>query len=112
EATVLKDEIVRLMDIPLVIKMPGMPQVARGAQVGLDLLRWDEVDLSVEARLLDVMQHADAGSEQTLDALDDEDMSDDLQEGDAEPVPDAEAGTEAVAESDKNPAPAEKPTSE
>jgi exoribonuclease-2 len=54
EAVVLKDEIVRLVDIPLVLKLSGMAQLARGTQVKLDLLRWDEVDLSVEARLLEV----------------------------------------------------------
>jgi len=54
DAVVLKDEVLRLVDIPLVIKLPGMPPVARGAQVKLDLLRWDEVDLAVEARLLEV----------------------------------------------------------
>ena len=55
EAVVLKDEVLRLVDIPLIIRLPGMPQVARGAQVKLDILRWDEVDLSVEARLLEMM---------------------------------------------------------
>jgi exoribonuclease-2 len=54
DAVVLKDEITRLVDIPLVIKLPGMPQVPRGTQVRLDLLRWDEVDLTVEARLLEI----------------------------------------------------------
>jgi len=54
DAVVLKDEVLRLVDIPLVIRLPGMPQIARGLQVRLDLLRWDEVDLSVEVRLLDV----------------------------------------------------------
>ncbi len=52
DAVVLKEEVLRLVDIPLIIKLPGMPQVARGAQVKLDLLSWDEVDLSIEARLL------------------------------------------------------------
>ncbi|MDC8758740.1 ribonuclease catalytic domain-containing protein [Janthinobacterium fluminis] len=64
DAVVLKDEILRLVDIPLVIKLPGMPQVARGAQVKLDILRWDEVDLSIEARLLEIAaapEAADAG---------------------------------------------------
>ncbi len=54
DAVVLKDEVLRLTDIPLVIRLPGMPQVARGAQVKLDLVRWDEVDLTIEARLLEV----------------------------------------------------------
>lgn len=54
DAVVLKDEVLRLVDIPLVIRLPGMPQAARGTHVRLDLLRWDEVDLSVEARLLEI----------------------------------------------------------
>jgi exoribonuclease-2 len=54
EAVVLKDEVLRLSDIPLIVRLPGMPQVARGAQVKLDILRWDEVDLTIEARLLEV----------------------------------------------------------
>lgn len=54
DAVVLKEEILRLVDIPLVIKLPGLPQMARGTQVKLDLIRWDEVDLTVEARLLEI----------------------------------------------------------
>jgi exoribonuclease-2 len=54
EAVVLKDELVRLVDVPLVVRLTGMPQVARGAQVKLDIVRWDEVDLQLEARLLEV----------------------------------------------------------
>lgn len=72
DAVVLKDEILRLVEIPLVIRLPGMPQVARGLQVKLDLLRWDEVDLTVEARLLDipVAQPAAGAAEQALDEED------------------------------------------
>lgn len=54
DAVVLKDEVLRLVDIPLIIKLPGMPQTPRGSQVKLDLIRWDEVDLTVEARLLEI----------------------------------------------------------
>ncbi len=62
EAVVLKDDVLRLVDIPLVIRLPGMPATPRGSQVVLDLLRWDEVDLTVEARLVEVLQvQADAG---------------------------------------------------
>lgn len=59
DAVVLKEEVLRLVEIPLVIRLPGMPQVARGAQVKLDIIRWDEVDLSLEARLLEVAGVAD-----------------------------------------------------
>jgi exoribonuclease-2 len=56
DAVVLKDDVLRLVDIPLIVRLPGMPQMARGTQVKLDLIRWDEVDLSVEARLLGIAE--------------------------------------------------------
>ncbi len=72
DAVVLKDEILRLVDIPLVLRMPGLPQLARGLQVKLDLLRWDEVDLSVEARLLEVPAAAAQGAASDLGEDDEE----------------------------------------
>ena len=89
-AVVLKDEILRLVDIPLVIKLPGMPSVARGAQVKLDLLRWDEVDLSIEARLLEIAAVPDAAADAELD-YEEEPGDDAADEGDvaAEPSPEA-----------------------
>ncbi|WP_050478996.1 ribonuclease catalytic domain-containing protein [Herbaspirillum rhizosphaerae] len=94
DAVVLKDEILRLVDIPLVIRLPGMPQVARGLQVKLDLLRWDEVDLTVEARLLEIpsaQQPADA------EPMDDEDEAM-LQGMEDAAVEDAEAAAEEAQE--------------
>lgn len=73
EAVVLKDEVLRLVDIPLIIRLPGMPQVARGAQVKLDILRWDEVDLSIEARLLEMPAAAEISPDAELDYGEDED---------------------------------------
>ena len=70
EAVVLKDEIMRLADIPLIIKLPGMQQLARGTQVKLDILRWDEVDLTFEARLLEVCAAPSADAQQLDDAKD------------------------------------------
>jgi exoribonuclease-2 len=58
EAVVLKDEVLRLVDIPLIIRLPGMPQTARGAQATLDLIRWDELELTVEARLIELITAA------------------------------------------------------
>ena len=55
DAVVLKDEVLRLSDIPLVINMPGLQALARGTQVRLELLHWDTVDLSVQARLHEVV---------------------------------------------------------
>ncbi len=56
EAVVLKDEVVRLLEIPLVLKLPGLQQLARGTHLKLDIISWDEVELSVEARLAEVLQ--------------------------------------------------------
>ncbi|HEU4844108.1 MAG TPA: RNB domain-containing ribonuclease, partial [Burkholderiaceae bacterium] len=74
EAVVLKDEVLRLVDIPLIVRLPGMPQVARGAQVKLDILRWDEVDLSIEARLLEIPAAAVAADAE-LDYEDEDEVS-------------------------------------
>ncbi|MBQ5950373.1 RNB domain-containing ribonuclease [Massilia sp. ST3] len=71
DAVVLKDEIVRLTEIPLVVRLPGMPQVARGAQVRLDIVRWDEVDLTLEARLLEVAAAPAADTELVLEEEED-----------------------------------------
>lgn len=101
EATVLKEEILRLVDIPLVIKLSGMPQVARGSQVKLDLLRWDEIDLTVEARLLDIIQDASASAAAAAEV--DDEMTDDMMEGDAEPVPLEPELQEAAPEATVNP---------
>ncbi|MET0266746.1 MAG: RNB domain-containing ribonuclease [Duganella sp.] len=98
DAVVLKDEVLRLADIPLIIRLPGMPSVARGATVKLDILRWDELELSIEARLLEipVADPATAGEGD----FDDEEL--DL----PEEVTDApEAAVEAEAEAEQPPAP-------
>ncbi len=67
DAVVLKDEVLRLVDIPLIIRLPGMPPVARGAQVKLDILRWDELELTIEARLLEVPVDAAPAADAELD---------------------------------------------
>jgi len=72
EAVVLKDEVLRLVDIPLIIRLPGMPPVARGAQVKLDILRWDEVDLSIEARLLEVAASPEIAADADLEYEEDD----------------------------------------
>ena len=91
EAVVLKDEVLRLVDIPLIIRLPGMPQMARGAQVKLDILRWDELDLSVEARLLEM-----------LTTVTDEDLEEPEEDAAVDEIamiaPDAETGPEVAAD--------------
>ena len=83
EAVVLKDEVFRLVDIPLVIKLSGTPPMARGAQVRLDLIGWDEVELTVEARLLEVISTpgADAAAADEEDELSDTEAETDVASG-------------------------------
>jgi len=91
DAVVLKDEVLRLTEIPLVIRLPGMPPAARGAQARLDVLRWDEVDLDLEARLLEVVAPAAEGE---LDFEEEEETGADA----------APAGDDAVAVEPADPA--------
>ncbi len=91
DAVVLKDEVLRLVEIPLIIRLPGMPQVARGAQVKLDILSWDEVDLTVEARLLEMLATV---SDEALDEAGDE-ISDEVEVPVAEDQVQAELAEQA-----------------
>lgn len=90
EAVVLKEEILRLVDIPLVIRLPAMPAVARGTPVKLELLRWDDVDLTVEARVLEIVA-ALPGNDSSLADEQGEDLEDEAPEGVAEGTPASEA---------------------
>ena len=62
DAVVLKDEVLRLVEVPLVIPMPGVKH-PRGTQVRLELISWDELDLTVQARVLEVSVISDAISD-------------------------------------------------
>jgi len=106
DAVVLKDEVLRLVDIPLIIRLPGMPQVARGLQVKLDLLRWDEVDLNVEARLLEIATAQPGAEVDELGEDEEEEASDEVvEEGTVgEATEDAASGREPTSENDVPPA--------
>ena len=65
-ATVLKPDLLRIDDLPLVTRVAGLPVLERGQRVELDLLGSDEVDLTVELRLHRVL-HESAGSRDELD---------------------------------------------
>jgi exoribonuclease II len=102
DALVLKDEVLRLVDIPLIIKLPGMPHVARGAQVKLDLLHWDEVDLSIEARLLEIPAAAEIAADADLG----------YEEDDADPSPAPPAGPDGIAADPADPTDTEEAVAE
>ncbi|MEY4368649.1 MAG: hypothetical protein RL564_599 [Pseudomonadota bacterium] len=89
EAVLLKDDVLRLVDIPLVITMPGVRH-ARGTQVKLELIQWDEVDLTVQARVLEVA---------TISA----DLADEIALEEADALQEEEQAAEQVIDSDNGP---------
>ncbi len=50
DAVVVRDDVVRLADLPFYQRIPGMPQLARGHVVSLDIIGMDEVELELECR--------------------------------------------------------------
>ena len=77
DAVLLKDDLLRLLEIPLVIPMTGVRH-ARGTQLKLELIDWDEVDLTVQARVLEVVTTATTLAEEIeveeADALNEEEQ--------------------------------------
>ena len=55
QAVQIKDDLLKLVDIPLILPIVGVKH-PRGTQLTMELISWDEVDLSVQARLLEVSQ--------------------------------------------------------
>ncbi len=50
DAVVVRDDLVRLANIPFYTRIPGMPMLERGHVVALDIVGMDELDLSLECR--------------------------------------------------------------
>ena len=46
----IRDETVRLADAPLYFQVSGLPPLGNGQPLLVDLLDWDELDLTVQAR--------------------------------------------------------------
>jgi exoribonuclease-2 len=55
QAVQIKDDLLKLIDIPLILPIVGVKH-PRGTQLMIELIAWDEVDLSVQARFLEVSQ--------------------------------------------------------
>ena len=94
EAQSIKEDLLRLADIPLVIRLAGLPAMPRGSRVRLDLIGWDEVDLSLEARFLEIL------SAPTSDAMVDEEEDDEQTVGAEELVEEAGAAAADAAAAD------------
>jgi exoribonuclease-2 len=77
QAVQIKDDLLKLVDIPLILPMGGVKH-PRGTQLTIELISWDEVDLSVQARLLEVSQVALAVDEDS--DFDDGDSTDESEQ--------------------------------
>jgi exoribonuclease-2 len=80
-ATVVKEDLLRLDALPMLTRLPGLPALPRGQRIEIDVLDCDEIELSLHARLHQVL------SAQVADADVDEDIDDEAG---------ADAGTEAA----------------
>ena len=55
EATGIRDDTVRLMDAPLYFRVSGCPPLAAGQRLLVDVLEWDELDLTIQARVAQLL---------------------------------------------------------
>ena len=56
EAVVLREDAVRLKDVPLFTRVGGLPALQRGQTVLLDIMGSDELDLELDCRFVEVVQ--------------------------------------------------------
>jgi exoribonuclease-2 len=93
-ATLLKGDLVRLDGLPLVARLPGLPALPRGQRVELDILGHDLLDLSLDARVRQVLHAAEPAPVEELD----EDLGALADLGDPGPAVDpGEVGDQGVA---------------
>ena len=60
DAVVVREDVVRLARAPFYFRLPGLPAVAPGRRIVVDLSDPDEVDLSVQARFVALSSETDA----------------------------------------------------
>ncbi len=100
-ATVLKNDVLRLDGLPFITRLPGLPELPRGQKVELDIVATDLVDLTLEARVHQVL-----AAQTTVDA-DDEELDETLDPSPASAAENsaevAEAGHEAMTDSRGDP---------
>jgi len=54
EAVVTRDDMARLVQAPLVLRVTGLPMLAPGRRIVIDLVEQDELDLTIHARFVEV----------------------------------------------------------
>jgi exoribonuclease-2 len=59
EATAIRDDTVRLMEAPLYFRVSGCPPLAAGQRLLVDVIEWDELDLTIQARVAQLLTDPD-----------------------------------------------------
>jgi exoribonuclease-2 len=59
EALVVREDWVHLAEIPLQFRAPGLPALARGTRIEVELIKTDLVDLHLECRVLAIIEEVD-----------------------------------------------------
>lgn len=105
DAVVVREDLVRLVEAPLYFRLASLPMLAPGRQIVVDVLGTDEVDLTIDARFVEVGSTALATDADELA----EEFAEELAEGRTEALGDglAAGADEGLAEG-----PAEGPTQE
>ncbi|WP_250513950.1 RNB domain-containing ribonuclease [Caballeronia sp. INDeC2] len=107
-ASVIKDDLVRLEEIPLILHVPGLGVHARGTRVMLEVVSIDELTVEASCRLLHVIDAPSASAPAEEDEAEEEIIETDDLSAESE----AEAQAEASAEQPQPEAPdnAQEPT--
>jgi exoribonuclease-2 len=97
-ASVVKDDLVRLDEIPLMLHVPGLGVHARGTKVMLDVMSLDELTVEASCRLLHVIDAPAPASAQDAEAQQDEAEEELIEAEDLSAESEAEAQAEAAPE--------------
>jgi exoribonuclease-2 len=70
EATVLRGDVLRLAGLPFVTRLPGLPELPRGQRIELGIVGGDTLELTLEARLQQVLAAQEPVSADELELVD------------------------------------------
>jgi exoribonuclease II len=98
-ATIVKDDVVRLEEVPLLLHVPGLGVHARGTRVLLDVMAIDELRIEASCRLLEVLDapRVTSGEASEAESADEEGEDDVLGDETARTADDAAEGGDAAA---------------
>ena len=81
-AAVIKGDVLRVDGMPFITRLPGLPELPRGQRLELDVLGTNEIDLTLEARVHQVL------SAQTSIDVEEEELAEEEVATDGEGLPD------------------------